>query len=37
MAVYALRLHEMADGLRTAMSFELEPDTWETVMRLGGV
>ena len=36
MAVYVLRLQAMAAGLRTAMSFEVEPDTCETVMRLGG-
>ena len=37
MAVYVLRLQAMADGLRTAMSFELEPISWYTDMRAGGL
>ena len=36
MAVYALRLQVMADGLSTAMRLEVEPSSWYTVMRSGG-
>ena len=37
MAVYVLRLQAVAAGLRTAISFELEPVSWYTVMREGGL
>ena len=37
MAVYVLRLQAAADGVRTAMSFELDPISWYTVMRAGGL
>ena len=36
-AVYVLRLQATADGVRTAMSFELDPTSWYTDMRPDGV
>ena len=37
MAVYVLRVQVMAAGARTALRLKLEPTSWYTVMRSGGL